>query len=133
MNAEIRKFLIRISLVSLVLVFTGFILFRWFFPESYLPVYWLALVLFYLFTLATYIWQVKTAQKNLDKFSRLNTVATFLRLLIYIAFTVIYLAIDTEQAVAFVIVIMVLYITFTVIEVRSIAKVARTLSHKKKK
>jgi hypothetical protein len=133
MNTEIRRFLVILSLAAVVLVLAGFILFKWFLSSYYLPVYWLALGFFYLFTLATYIWQVKVAYKDMDRFSRLNMVSTLLRLLIYVAFTVVYLMLNPEQAAAFVVVILVLYITFTFLEVRSIAKVVRTLSHRKKK
>ncbi|MBN1822479.1 MAG: hypothetical protein JXR31_06345 [Prolixibacteraceae bacterium] len=130
MSSEIQKFLVRISLVAIGLIVPGFVVFKWFFPEYYLPVYWIALVFFYIFTLLIHAWQVNTARKDMAKFTRLNMVTAFLKLMVYAAFVVIYLAISTEKAVAFVIIIMIIYIAFTFTEVNSLTRFTRSLNRK---
>ena len=132
MKSEIQKFLIKTSLIAVVLVIAGYIAFTFIVPEYYLPVYWLALVFFYVFTLAVHAWQVNTAIKSMAKFTRTNMVATFLKLMVYAAFTIIYLAINTEKAIPFVVVVMILYIIFTATEVTSLTKFARKMNQKGK-
>ncbi|NQU86137.1 MAG: hypothetical protein HQ541_10295 [Mariniphaga sp.] len=132
MSSEIQKFLIKISLVSIALIVVGFIVFKWFLADYYLPVYSIALVLFYAFTVCAHAWQLNLAKKNLAKFARMNMVATFLKLIVYAAFIVIYLSVSTEKAIAFVIVVMILYIVYTTVEVASLTKFIRTLNQKSK-
>jgi hypothetical protein len=125
MSSELRKFLIKVSLTALSLVIAGFIIFSFFLTTYYLPVYWLALAFFYILTIITHAWQLSMVKKSVAKFTRTSMVVTFLRLMTYSAFTVICLAVSAENAVAFVIVIITLYVVFTSLEVASLMKISR--------
>ena len=133
MRSEIHRFLIKITLVSTALVVVGFVVFKWVFAGYYLPVYWWALLFFYGFTLFVHFWQANTARKDLAKFSRLNMIVTFLKLMVYAGFVVVYLIIGTENTIAFVLVIMLLYLAFTITEVTSLTRFTRSLNKKPEK
>ena len=80
-----------------------------------------------MFTLAVHTWQVKMAKKDFRKFTRTNMAMTLLRLLVYSVFTVICLVIDSENAIPFVVVVMILYIVYTATEITSLLKYIRSL------
>jgi len=61
------------------------------------------------------------AKSDMGKFTRGNMILTFIKLLIYSAFAIIYMAIDTENAKVFVAVFLFLYLVFAVFEVISLA------------
>lgn len=126
MSAEFKKFAIKLVMVALVVLVVGAIIFRFFFTGYYQPVYLWSLAFFFVVTLFVHAYQLKLAKTNVAKFTRISMVMTFIKLLIYSVFTVVSLAINTQNAIAFVIVIMTLYIVFTVTEVTDLMRVART-------
>lgn len=109
----------------ILLLVAGFVAFFWVVPEYYSPVFLIAALFFYVFTLLIHAWQLNSAKKSLAEFTRSNMIAMFVKLMVYLAFTITILAISKKNAIAFVVVIMVLYISFTVAEVTSLAKFSR--------
>ena len=61
------------------------------------------------------------AKSDMGKFTRGNMILTFVKLLVYSSFAVIYIAVDTENAKVFVAVFLLLYLVFAVFEVISLA------------
>lgn len=113
-----------------VLLVAGFVVFKWLLPEYYLPVYWVAALFFYVFTFVVHAWQLNAVKKNLAKFANSNMIATFVKLLVYLLFTIGYISVKPKNAVAFVVVVMALYIVFTAAEVTSLSRFARSQNKK---
>ncbi|HKJ78945.1 MAG TPA: hypothetical protein VKA10_05395, partial [Prolixibacteraceae bacterium] len=99
--------------------------FSFFIPEYYLPVMPYTLLFFMVVALGVHAWQLRLARKNFAKFAQFSMLITFFKLVIYSVFGVIYIANNRENAVPFVISLMILYLVFTVIEVAELARVTR--------
>jgi len=106
-------------------IIAGFVVFRWIIPEYYDPFYGVTALVFYAFTIAIHAWQLNSIKKKLAKFTNSNMIVTFVKLLIYSAFTIIYIGTKPKNPIIFVLVVMILYITFTFVEVSSLARFTR--------
>jgi hypothetical protein len=126
MSRELTNFIIKISLVMLFFIIAGFIVFKWIAPGYYSWFYGLTAVVFYLFTIGVHAWQLTSLKKNISGFTNANMIVTFVKLLIYSAYAILYLSSKPENPIVFVLVVMVLYVTFTFIEVSNLAKFTRS-------
>ena len=126
MNANLKRFIVKILGASLVILIIGWLVFALFLTEYYIPILPFLLVFFIIVNLLVHIFQVRQAKKNLAKFTRSNMLVTFSKLVLYSVFAFIYIAKDTENALVFVICLMILYITFTFIEVSELTRITKS-------
>ena len=117
-----KQFIVKILGVSVALTITGWLVFSLFIPGYYIPVLPYMLLFFLVMTIAVHAWQLKMAKKDIAKFTRSNMLVTFLKLVIYSVFAVIYIAIDRENALVFVICLMIVYLIFSIIEVSELSR-----------
>jgi hypothetical protein len=123
-----RNYIIKLIALTLVLAVVGAVLFIIVVPQFYLPVFPWVLLFFAASSAGIHTYQLHMAKSDMGKFTRGNMILTFAKLLIYSAFAIIYIAIDTKNAKTFVAVFLILYLVFAVFEVISLAG----LSHRKK-
>ena len=62
------------------------------------------------------------AKSDVSKFSFKFMMLSFLKMFIYIIFGVLYIVIDEENAVEFLVVYLILYVAYAIYEVRSVMK-----------
>ena len=127
MNTDLKQFIAKSAGISALIALIGWLVFSIFLPRYYLPVLPYTLLFFLVITILVHAWQLRLAKKNLAKFTRNNMLITFFKLIIYSIFAVVYIAVDSENALVFVICLMLLYIVFSVIEVVELTR----LTHKK--
>lgn len=120
-----KPFVIKILVVSAVLALIGWLVFKYFLPEYYLPVLPFVLLFFLAVTISVHAWQLKLAKKDIAKFARSNMLITFFKLIIYSVFAVVYIAVDSENALVFVICLMLLYLIFTFLEVSDLTRISK--------
>ncbi len=120
-----KNFLKKIVIATVILSLAGGLLFYFFLPEYYLPVLPYTLLFFLVVTVLIHAWQLNLAKKDPVKFSRYSMLITFLKLVIYSAFAIIYIAGSTENLLVFVIAIMIFYVVFTTIEVWELMRVTK--------
>ena len=120
-----KKFITKIVIASIVLTVAGSIAFTLLFPEYYLPVLPVLLILFVIASITIHSWQVRMSKKDLNKFARTNMMATMLRLVIYSTIAIIYIVNKPENALVFVICLMTFYLVFTIIEVADLSRVIK--------
>ncbi len=118
-----KKFIINIAVISVVLSLTGWLIFSQFIPQYYLPAFPFLLVFFVLTAIAIHAYQLQLAKKDMAKFTRSNMIITFLKLFLYSAVAIVYIAIDQQNAKVFVVFFILLYVVFTVFEVLSVLKI----------
>jgi peptidoglycan/LPS O-acetylase OafA/YrhL len=126
MSRELSSFVIKISQWMILLIIAGFVVFKWVAPGYFDRFYGVTALFFYLFTIGVHAWQLNSLKKKMVKFTNANMIVTFVKLLFYSAFTIIYISTKPENPAIFVLVVMVLYATFTFIEVSSLTKVTRS-------
>jgi len=118
-----KNFIKNITLISIVLTLTGWLIFSQFIPQYYLPVFPFLLVFFVVIAVAIHAYQLQLAKNNMAKFTRSNMIITFLKLFLYSAVAIVYIAVDTKNAKVFVICFVLLYVVFTIFEVFSLLKI----------
>jgi hypothetical protein len=118
-----KKYILNLTGISIVIALVGWMAFSIFIPQFYLPVFPFILLFFVVASLSIFAYQLQLAKKDLGKFTRSIMVATFLKLILYSAVAVIYIAVDTANAKVFVAGFMFLYVVFTVFEVISLLRI----------
>ncbi len=117
-----KQFIAKILGVSVALIITGWIVFSLIIPEYYIPVLPYMLLFFLVVTIIVHAWQLKMAKKDIAKFTRSNMLVAFFKLVIYSVFAVVFIAIDRENAMVFVICLMIIYLIFTFVEVSDLSR-----------
>ena len=120
-----KKFLIKIIATTLFLALAAWLVFSLFLPEYYLSVLPYTLVFFMAVTIVVHAYQLRLAKKDIAKFTRSNMLITFFKLIIYSVFAVIYIANNSENAITFVLCLMIIYLVFSFIEVSELTKISR--------
>ena len=124
-----KQFTVKLLGVTVAIALLGWLVFSLFLAEYYLPVLPFLLLFFFVVTLLIHAYQLHLAKKDIGKFARSNMLITFFKLILYSVVVVVYIAVDSENAIVFVICLMLLYLVFTFVEV---AEITRTQKSKKK-
>ncbi len=125
MRGELFRFSLKIVIAALALSILGAIIFYFYLPHKYLPILPWMLIFFMLASISGHGYQRWMAKKDMGKFVRSSMLMSVLRLVIYSAFAIIYLASNNENAAVFVVSLVVVYITFTFIEISDLGRVTR--------
>lgn len=120
-----KRFLTKIILSASVLALAGWLAFSLFLPEYYLPIMPVALLLFLVITILVHAYQVRLAKRDMAKFTRSTMLVTLFKLIVYSVFAVVYIALNSENAVPFVVSLMIIYLVFSFIEVAEIATISK--------
>ena len=120
-----KAFIVKLTGITLTIALIGWLVFSLAFPEYYLPVLPFLLLFFYLATMGIHAYQLKMAKKDIGKFTRSNMLVTFFKLVLYSIVAVVYIAIDKENAIPFVVCLMLLYLIYTFFEVTEITKITK--------
>jgi hypothetical protein len=117
MRPLLRRFLAKLTIVTLVMVFLSTLAFLTFLRPHYFIFYPVLLIFILGVTIITYYFLIKRAHQGFGKFIRATMVITVLRLLVYISITVLYAIIIKDKLVEFVIALGFFYLIFTSLEV----------------
>ena len=125
-----KQFIAKLTIITLGIGLIGWLTFSLFLSEYYLPIMPYLLVFFYVTTLLIHGYQLKLAKKTIGKFTRSNMLITFLKLILYSVVAVVYIALDSENAIPFVVCLMILYLIFNFVEVAEISRMSKSDSEK---
>ena len=78
-----------------------------------------------IFTILVHALQLRVAKKDFGSFMRTNMLATMIKLIIYSVFAVVYIVNDRENALTFVICLVIIYTVFSFIEVTELSNLSR--------
>ena len=131
MNRHFRHFLKKILIAVILMCLTAWIIFIFLTPEKYLPVLPWMLAFFTLVTIVTHAWQTNRAKNDMARFTRISMIVSLIRLSCYSLFAIIYLANDSENAAVFVVCLVIIYITFTSIEVTDLSAIIKNRQNNK--
>lgn len=117
-----RRFLLRISVISAVLLALSILLY-FFFPAGIIsPATPFMVMFFYMTTLALYYLLMKAAQNRFPRFVNRFMILTVSKLLLFLILIVVYVLLNKSDALLFVLAFFVLYIIYTVLEVSAFLK-----------
>jgi uncharacterized membrane protein YqjE len=121
-----KSFVAKLTALTLLVALVGWLVYSMLLPEYYIPALPFLLAFFYVVTLVLHIYQLKMSKKDLGKFTRSNMIVTFIKLMLYSVVAVVYIAIDKENAIPFAACLMVLYLVFTIFEIKELTKISQS-------
>lgn len=124
MNTNLKRFIVKTTGISVLIALIGWLVFSLFLPRYYLPILPYTLLFFLVVTVLVHAFQLKLLKKDLAKFTRNNMLITFFKLIIYSIFAIVYIAVDSENALVFVICLMLLYLIYSFIEVVELTRIS---------
>jgi len=120
MENSFTKFIKGLSYYTIIIFVVGAILFSTIFRSYFLLILPFVLLFYYISTLVLHKFMLRISQKDISRFSFKFMMLSLIKMFIYIIFGVIYIIIDEENAVTFLIVYLILYVAYAVFEVRSV-------------
>ncbi len=120
-SKEIRFFLKKALLFSLVLVGISLLLYDTLLKEFYLKAFPIQFGIVALMTVFSHLKLMNASERNPRKFSTTFLSIMSLRLFVYLVFILVCLLIDRTNAINFVVTFLVLYLAFTIFEVIEIS------------
>lgn len=127
---EMKQFIVKLLGLTVIIAIIGWLVFSLLLSEFYLPVLPFLLLFFFVVTVLIHSYQLKLKKKDIGKFARSNMLITFFKLILYSVVAIVYIAFDSENAMVFVVCLMLLYLVFTFFEVAEITRNSKS-SHKK--
>jgi len=126
MKSVYLNFLKRIIIFSIAFALIFFTV-GYFLPAEYITPALPYLFLFFLsVTLVVHYVLLKASEKRFSKFTTYFMLATFLKLMLYIAVLIIYVLLNRFDAIPFIITFFILYVFYTVFEVISILSYSKS-------
>jgi len=120
MKKNFFKFIKGLTLYTLLIFILGAILFLTVFKNYFLAILPFVLLFYYISTLVLHKFMLQISQKDISRFSFKFMMLSLIKMFIYIIFGVLYIVIDEENAVIFLIVYLILYVAYAIYEVRSV-------------
>ena len=119
MKKDLKTYYFWLAILTLSLGFVAFILFRTWLKKYYTPEFWVLLFFFFVVNIVTHTFIVTAEKKNKLKFNTIYLISFTLKFVSYLLFLVIYLVLAKTISFSFAISLFILYVIYTVFEVRS--------------
>jgi len=120
MNNHLKKFISRGIIISLILFIAGFFLFITILKEYFSFSFPVLLLVIFLITVLFHRYLIRSACESNRKFPAKFLGATGIKMGLYMILIILYILFDRENAVPFLLVFMIIYLTFTIFEVVSV-------------
>ena len=121
-----KQFIIKLLAITIALTIIGGLVFLFILPQFYLPILPFLLLFFFFVTLGIHAYQLKLAKKDIGNFTRSIMLITFFKLILFSIVAISYIAFDPDNALVFVICLMLLYLIFTFFEVTETTRISRS-------
>ena len=125
MESEAKRFLIRLSIFSMIIVGIATLLFLSVLRPFYVKTFPLQIFIIGTFTVISHLHLLKAVGKNIQVFTNIYILSITFKLLLYFMFLLICLLVDSSNALSFVVSFFVLYICFTIFEVVQLLNVKK--------
>ncbi len=119
MKKDLKTYYFWLTLLTLVIGLAAFIIFRTLLKNYYHPEFWILLLFFFLVNIAVHSFIITAEKKKKLKFNTIYLISFAIKFIAYLSFLVIYLILAKTISFSFAISLFVLYIIYTVFEVRS--------------
>ncbi len=120
MEKNFSKFIKGLTVYTLVILAIGTLFFLTVFKQYFLMILPFVLLFYYVSTLILHHFMLLISKKDISKFSFKFMMLSLIKMFVYIIFGVLYIIVDEENAVIFLIVYLILYVAYAVYEVKSV-------------
>ncbi len=122
MTQDLRSFLFKNLIAAAVAAIVSYLIFNQVPKEYYSPAWPFLLLFFVVGNIGLFLLYKRAKAKKLSSFTNFFMLATFLKLLVYLAVIIVYLLYNREEAVPFLLCFFSYYVIFTTIEVSAVTK-----------
>jgi hypothetical protein len=122
MDAGLKRFILLLFSLTVVLTLIGFLVIKYFVPDYYYTGFLFLPFLLFVITSVVHWYLIIASQGDNKKFTYKFMGATGLKMFVYLILIVIYLLLDKEHAVPFLICFLILYVLYSFFEVLSVLK-----------
>ena len=116
----LKKYITRLLIFSTILSTISFGLFSFVLPQYYLPIFPYLITFFISVSILVHVILLKASNFRIAKFSTFYMGSTTAKLFLYIIFLIIYVLVDKENAVPFLLTFFILYFLYTIFETFSL-------------
>lgn len=117
-----KQFLIKSTILTVILFSIGAILYATVLKEFFIPVIPLIVVFFYIITNLVHAYLLRSAGKSNSGFAARNMAVSFLKMFFYLVVAIVFVILNRENAKVFIANFLVFYIIYTVFEVSEFLK-----------
>ena len=130
MRKLLRTYIIWLSVLTAILGLLGLLFFRTFLSEYYLPIYWFLLLLFFLIHAISHSIIVFAGNKRRFHFGNAYLISFLVKFISYLILLIIYLVISESITMSFAIIFFLLYIIYTLFDIRTKILFSKTYTNK---
>jgi hypothetical protein len=125
METEVKKFLIKFTIFSLIILGVATVLFISVLKPYYVKAFPLQVLVIGTFTVLSHLQLIKALGKSIQVFTNTFILSITVKLLLYFMFLLVCLLIDSSNALSFVVTFFALYICYTSFEVFQLLNVKK--------
>jgi len=130
MNKLLRNFIFKIILLTTIIAVISASIFYFLIPNEYYDSFPFLLLMFPVVSVITHNLLLKSATKSLSKFNIAFMLSFIIKLFVYLAVSATIISLETEHKAVFVISLLVIYITYTVFDVKIVLDDIKKLNPK---
>ncbi len=120
-----QKHFVNLSIITVAFMLIGFLVDTYVLAQTSLKfVYWLA-PLFCFVTMGIHKWLLKSLNNREKRFPQLYMLSIIMKMILFFVCTIVYLLLYREKAVEFILVLLVLYLTYSAIETARVSKITK--------
>ena len=120
MKKLIRKFILRIIILTLVLAGITGLIFYFLIPKQYFDTLPLLLIIFPIISTIVHIQLLKSSQKSLSRFNIAFMLSFMLKMFVYVGLAATIISLETENRMSFIITVLLFYLIYTVFDIKII-------------
>ena len=125
MTTDQKRFILFATVLLAIVIAVSHLLFSTIFETNNFPLRIISVCIVWLATCASCIWVMKTVTEKPKAFVRVFMLQTTVKLLLYMAYIMVYLVIFRQHGVPFTVHFLVAYFVFAILEVLTILKIVR--------
>jgi hypothetical protein len=125
MTNDQKHFILFAAVIFVIVIAVSQIFFSTFFETKDFPLRIISVCIVWLATCASHFWVMKTIIEKPKAFVSVFTLQTTIKLLLYMAYIIVYLLIYRQHVIPFTVHFLIAYLVFTLFEVISILKFIR--------
>ena len=122
MNAGLKRFTLLLFALTAIITLIGFLVMKYFASEYYFTGFLFMPLLLFVITLGVHRYLIFASKADNMKFTYRFMGATGLKMFVYLILIVIYLLLEREHAVPFLICFLILYVIYSLFEVLAVLK-----------
>lgn len=130
MRKLLKTYIIWLSVLTAILGFLGLLFFKTFLSEYYLPAFWFLLLLFFLIHALSHSIIVFAENKRRFHFGNAYLISFLVKFISYLILLIIYLVISESITMSFAIIFFLLYIIYTLFDIRTKILFSKTYPNK---